>query len=268
MIKDFRDEVKDRDWQGTQKVNWIYNDQKINAGFFPVERLSARAIDFLYKRRLEHAKIFTDDGGKNKWIFCELFVATELRNNSEFTCINLDEPNVHLHNFYLNDSRFFLTPDDKLYHPVKSVKNELAKISAYVKDLNLMFRKNFFKTLIKFLENADMKGVPHSIPPDFSFLILPLIIDEDGKNQLHYGVQIFEKTVIISLNFQGKFADINADEFADIPDLQKFKSTGEVNRLVLSIKLVNQIDDVTKVAESMKNFIDITYPVIKKFLTE
>ena len=109
--------------------------------------------------------------------------------------------------------------------------------------------------------------MPHSIPPDFSFLILPLIIDEDGKNQLHYGVQIFEKTVIISLNFQGKFADINVDEFEDIPDLEKFKTTGEVNRLSLSLKLVDKVDDVEQVAESLKKFIDVTYPILRKNLS-
>ena len=124
---------------------------------------------------MEHKEIFNEDGGKNKWPFSELFTPTELMNNG-FSCANLDEPNVTFSKYiYLNDDRFFLTPDDKLYHPVKSVKNEISKLKNQVDELNLLTRKIFLTALIKFLDALNVKGLPYHIDTNFNYLVVPII---------------------------------------------------------------------------------------------
>ena len=195
LIKGCNETTKDGTWPWSRGVDWIYSDKKIYAGFFPVERLSARAIDFLYKRRLEHAKNFHEDGGKNKWPFSELFTPTELMNNG-FSCENLDEPNVHLKNFYLNDDRFFITPDDKLYHPIKSAKKELDKLNTQVNDLNLLTRKIFLTALIKFLDAFNVKGLPHYIAPDFGYLAIPVAMGGGGNLNCIIWHKFLERTLI------------------------------------------------------------------------
>ena len=123
LITNFRAEPENSTWYWRRGLEWIYTNTQIYGGLLPIVRLSAHAVDFLYKRRLEHKEIFQNSTDRGKrWIFCELFVATELM-NSGFSCESIDEPNVILQNFYLNDERFFLQPDNHLYHPVKSVKS-------------------------------------------------------------------------------------------------------------------------------------------------
>jgi hypothetical protein len=107
-------------WGWKEKSDWVYKDAPTFGVFFPVVRLSKKAIEFLYNRRLEHSEIFkTVDKENNRWIFCELFVPTELQNNG-FTCSNLDEPHLRfIPNWNFNKQRVFEHPDDMLYHPVK-----------------------------------------------------------------------------------------------------------------------------------------------------
>ena len=92
-------------------------------------RLSARAIDFLYRKRLEQTKLFKNSTVKNKnWAFCEIFVPTELMNGG-FICEELNEERgMFTPHVYLNDERIFLKPDNHLYHPVKSVKTEILRM--------------------------------------------------------------------------------------------------------------------------------------------
>ena len=96
IVNEFRIENKNGSWVWTYGLDWIYKDVEIYGSLFPVVRLSARAVDFLYKRRLEHKEIFQNSTDKDKrWIFCELFAPTELM-NSGFSCENLNEENVIL----------------------------------------------------------------------------------------------------------------------------------------------------------------------------
>ena len=52
-------ETKKSDEGFHKNLDWLYNDEdKIYQGLFAVVRLSARAIDFLYRKRLEQTKLF------------------------------------------------------------------------------------------------------------------------------------------------------------------------------------------------------------------
>lgn len=116
------------DWFWKYKTEWCgYNINEIYGCLFPVVRISAKAIDFLYQKRLNHANRFksllenneTNFEDNNRWIFCEAFVATELTNNN-FKCKLLDEPYLrYLPVYNLNVERIFEKPDFRLYHPVK-----------------------------------------------------------------------------------------------------------------------------------------------------
>ena len=143
---------------------------------FAVVRLSARAIDFLYKKRLEHFKPFTNSSVPNKkWIFCEIFVPTELTNGG-FICENLNEPHVlFFPNIYLNDKRIFLKPDNLLYHPVKSVSAEFEKIKSLYADLFFYYRKNFFIHLYEKLSSEDnLKDLPVEFNESFTSMVMDL----------------------------------------------------------------------------------------------
>lgn len=119
IVTDYR-VIGSENWHWKYYSEWLYENTKMYASLFPVVRLSNKAIDFLYKRRIEIGKLYEDlDKRGNRWIFCELFVPTELTNNG-FKCSNLDEPNVRfLPVWNLNKQRVFENPDGKLYHPVK-----------------------------------------------------------------------------------------------------------------------------------------------------
>ena len=165
-----------------QGMDWIYNDmEKVYAGLFSVVRLSARAVNFLYKRRLEHKEFFQNSTDKNKlWIVCEAFVATELINGG-FICENLNEERVKfLPYVYLNDERIFLKPDNHLYHPVKSVKSEISKILNQYADLFFCFRKVFLTSLVENLISncaVNLKDFPIKFDENFN----SVIIDMSGK---------------------------------------------------------------------------------------
>ena len=156
LITHLRHEPKETsDWCWVQGIDWVYKDCETYGSFLPVVRLSARAVDFLYKRRLEHKEIYVESN-KDKWIFCELFVPTELMNGG-FSCENIDEPNI-TGTWYLNDSRFFLKQDGKLYHPIKYVKNKISAMQNQIDDLNLKLRKLFLITLVEKLQKTPAIG--------------------------------------------------------------------------------------------------------------
>ena len=107
---------------------------------FPVVRLSAGAIDFLYRRRKELSRKFREEKIENaQWPNCELFVPTELC-NSGFASSDLNEEFVRFTpNFYLNDIRCFEKPDNRLYHPVKYIgKDILQEIEILKTKLKMM----------------------------------------------------------------------------------------------------------------------------------
>lgn len=110
----------DSTWWILGKSEWMYGVAEKYSSFFPIVRLSAPAIDFLYKKRIEHKEIFQKlkRSKKNRWINCELFVPTELLNNG-FTGENIMQPLRFLPEYDLNEDRIFETPDNLIYHPVK-----------------------------------------------------------------------------------------------------------------------------------------------------
>ena len=105
------------DWCWSHRIDWIYKDIQFYTSFFPLTRLSAEAVDFLYQRRLEHIELFEQSNEKTKrWIHCEAFCPTELLNNN-FTGDRIDE-NIRLMewNIFGDD---FAVRNNKLYHPIK-----------------------------------------------------------------------------------------------------------------------------------------------------
>ncbi|MBR3458776.1 MAG: hypothetical protein IKH16_11595 [Selenomonadaceae bacterium] len=106
------------DWFASQKADWIYKGQ-VYFTIFAVIRLSAKAIDFLQKRRMEHVDAYRAASGAKQWIFVEAFVLTELKNNG-FSFGTTKEPHV-LYDppIDFNEQRIFEKRDDFLYHPVK-----------------------------------------------------------------------------------------------------------------------------------------------------
>ena len=121
IINQYREIVKEVDWFWKVRAEWIYKDTTKFAGFFPVVRLSGKAIDFLYPKRLEHAAVFSNsmNNPDYMWLHCEIFVATELSNNG-FKCQNMNSENLrYLPVYKLNEEKKFKNPDNMLYHPVK-----------------------------------------------------------------------------------------------------------------------------------------------------
>ena len=181
IINEFRIENKNGSWVWTYGLDWIYKDVEIYGSLFPVVRLSARAVDFLYKRRLAQREIFQNYTEQNKrWTYCEIFVPTELMHGG-FICENLNEERVKfLPYVYLNDERIFLKPDNHLYHPVKSVKSEISKILNQYADLFFCFRKVFFTSLAENLISncaVNLKDFPIKFDENFN----SIIIDMSGK---------------------------------------------------------------------------------------
>lgn len=132
LILNLREEDKNSDWVWTKNVDWIYGKEiKLYGSFYPASRLSSNAIDFLYKKRIEHAKIFLSNKFKKaKWPNCEIFTPTELMNNN-FKCEEIIEENIKYDEYDLNEERIFEKPDNKLYHSVKGdFLSRLKKISS------------------------------------------------------------------------------------------------------------------------------------------
>lgn len=120
------------DWEWTKRTEWIYDKINLYSSFFPASRLSGKAIDFLYEKRLTHKKIFEKSKTKNKrWINCELFVPTELINNG-FKAERLNESLRFSPNYDLNEDRLFEKPDNILYHPIKgNYEEKIKKLSHF-----------------------------------------------------------------------------------------------------------------------------------------
>lgn len=115
--------VDNEDWFWKDGIDWVYSDINLYGILFPAVRLSSKAIDWLLQKRLEYAEIYKNLTqpyiNKSRWLFCEIFVPTELANRG-FSCANIEEENVrYLPIYNLNTQRIFENPDDKLYHPVK-----------------------------------------------------------------------------------------------------------------------------------------------------
>ena len=108
---------------GSDKIedDWVYQGQLKYSGIFPVVRISNKASDFCYKRRLELAKIFKKISDKKTywWTYCEYFVPTECTLNG-FECEPLTEEFIRIFpNYNLEKDILTESPNNKLYHPVK-----------------------------------------------------------------------------------------------------------------------------------------------------
>lgn len=145
LIAKFGEVTLDSKWLWLSTSGWIYEKVKKYHSFFPVSRLSSSAIDFLYKKRLEHKAIFSNisTSKKNGWINCELFVPTELANNG-FSCESIDE-HLRLEPAYdLNEDRIFENPDFRIYHPVKgNYESKLSLLNEKIRKLE-KFRLSLF----------------------------------------------------------------------------------------------------------------------------
>lgn len=117
----FRKEKLNGKWFWSKSIKWIYGDSQIYAAFFPIVRLSNKAIELLYNKRLEHKKLYKNitNKEKNHWPFCEVFLPTEII-KSNLSVFKLNEDKITYEEEYdLNESRLFEHPDNLLYHPVK-----------------------------------------------------------------------------------------------------------------------------------------------------
>ena len=236
-------------------LDWIYKNYAIYGGFFPVVRLSARAVDFLYKRRLEHAKIYNYKGD---WVFCELFVPTELMNNG-FSCANLNEPNIHFENIYLNDNRIFLTPDNKLYHPVKSARDEINK-------LKKSLRKFFLEKLIGIsfrINVTDLKNLPIRCNDDFTFLSIP----NKATPELYYTIQFMGRWILIALNCEGRFANTDIiRRFVTNVNLKGFGFLGNDKIITIIKDIPENFDDLQSAVDVFKKLIYCSQSIIEENL--
>lgn len=125
LIKDFSTPPKALNWKWKDDSDWVYDPQKLAGSFFPLSRLSARAVDYLYERRKEHIKLFESSRvPRKRWIFCELFVPTEIV-LANFSADTIDEEFIQQGTIDLNENRIFESPDDKIYHPIKFLSEEL-----------------------------------------------------------------------------------------------------------------------------------------------
>ena len=153
LVCDLRPEQINGEWYWSSEIDWAY-DGDFYASFFPICRLSSRAIDFLYKKRFERGEQYLklEDKTHSMWIFCETFAPNELIKNG-FSAHSIDEKYVSSEvwniEFDLNENRLFEHPDNQLYHPVKGdYVNRMNKLKAENENL---------KSQIEFLEKEKNK---------------------------------------------------------------------------------------------------------------
>lgn len=123
-------EKADDSWCWTKNVDWIYESEEMMKCFFPILRISAKAIDYLYKRRIEIETDFEKIQPDSDAIIpnSEIFTATELT-NAGFRCENLkDFHNVRCHPDIIKKE---INAKRRLYHPYrphnkKTIFNKLA----------------------------------------------------------------------------------------------------------------------------------------------
>ena len=119
----FRKERSDSGWYWIECVDWAYdNDECYYGCVFGIVRYSGRALDVLYKRRVELGEVFRDSKKEDKrWHFCEFFCATETILNG-FSARSFTDDGHKITAFDLLDfniNRVFTHYDNKVYHPVK-----------------------------------------------------------------------------------------------------------------------------------------------------
>ena len=265
LINEFRVELNDGQWGWTRGLKWIYKNPQIYGGISAVWRLSARAIDFLYKRRLEHKEIFQHSSEQDKrWPGSEVFVPTELMNNG-FHCENLNEERVHFKpDIYLNDERFFLQPDNHLYHPVKSIKTEISKLQAKYNELFFSFRKVFLTQFLDILTASSfVKNRLFRLQFDEKFYYVALSVDSDFN--WWYEARFIQEKIYVGLVLRGKFLnDIGLLNKCIVSNkLQPIRLLKNPKSKTIAHEMSN-LDDVSQVANAMKVLVESTYDVIQE----
>lgn len=114
-------------WYWDNFADWIYQWSDRYRCLFAIIRLSGKAIDYLYSRRLsigDKFKEFVQSGNKDKrYPFCELFVPSELMlYNYQCECLHMHNHKVGYcpettADFYTQ--KRFEHFDNTLYHPIK-----------------------------------------------------------------------------------------------------------------------------------------------------
>lgn len=249
-------------------MDWIYGDaEKIYAGLFAVVRLSARAINFLYNRRLEQKEIFQNSSVLNKrWTYCEIFVPTELMNGG-FTCENLNEERVKFApQIYLNDERIFLKPDNHLYHPVKSVNSEISKLKNQYDNLFFYFRKNFFTSLADKLIsicNADIKDLPLHFDKNFNSMIINL--SEKTGGSLRCETWFINETLYAAIVFEGEYLKYFKilEQYIDLTQMHSVQILQSSKSKMLAYYTA-KFDNVSQIANIIKIFIEMTFTVLQE----
>lgn len=121
-----RNENHRSDWCWTHQIDWLYkNNVNLYGSLFAACRLSSNAIDYLYKKRLEHAETFKNflENPNARWIHCELFAPTELKLGN-FTIAGIEDEYMRFRpEFDLNSERLYENPDFHIYHPIKGSSN-------------------------------------------------------------------------------------------------------------------------------------------------
>ncbi len=162
LLLEFRTEIHNGPWYWSNNIDWIYKDIDIYHSFFPIVKLTGKAIDFLYQQRLKYKALYHSINKKqtnkndSSWIYCECFVPTELVNNA-FSVYGMTENNITLNEIDLTTDRLFENPDNKLYHPIKGLfierLNKLNNEIKLEKDKNYEFYNNLiFRILYKFIQ--------------------------------------------------------------------------------------------------------------------
>lgn len=246
-------------------LDWIYSDaDKIYAGLFAVVRLSARAIDFLYKRRLEQKEIFQNSIEQNKrWTYCEIFVPTELMNGG-FSCENLNEERVNfLPNIYLNDERIFLKPDNHLYHPVKSVKAEVSKLKKQYDNIFFCCRKLFLTALAEKLISSsavNLKDFPLKFDENFK----SMVIDLQGGS-LRCEAWFINETLYAAVVFEGEYLKYFKlmEQYIDLSQMNSVQILQSSKGKMLAYNTA-KLDNVSQVANVLNIFIEMTFTILQE----
>ena len=256
-----------------RNIVWIYNDAEIYSGLFAVVRLSAKAIDFLYKRRLEQTELFVNSTFPSKNLpFCEIFVPTELVNGG-FICENLNEPRVKFFpHIYLNDERIFLKPDNHLYHPIKSVSAEISKLKSLYANLFYYYRKNFLIQLSeKLTSNENFKDLPIKFNESFTSMTVDLSYGEGVRcdtwflNEKLYGaIDKIYTAVIFEGEYQKYFALM--EQYIDITKMPSFQIL--YNDTCKMLAYIAPYDNVAAAANVMQIMIKMTFTILQEKINE
>jgi hypothetical protein len=140
LVCHFRKEEYSSNWFWVKFIDWIYKEPiQLYGSFFPICRLSNKAIDFLYKKRIEQSEIFKNSKIKKKrWLNCEIFTPTELLNNGYTGEALKDIENVKLFEELDIVDDVFALKDNKPYHPIKY---------NYISRINKPIPKEYFSLL-------------------------------------------------------------------------------------------------------------------------